>query len=199
MKPAGWGSKIVQGAIRFWSMVALIRNLQKRTILNLPVLLQNSNTLLEILRISHFDVNLVFVGKGFIKSLNLRYRRRNVTTDVLAFPYLEVSLSFLQTTMWRLQIYVNSVLLLKVKVTMNTKNNLWPPSPHHLTLTITIIIIIINVMIVIIINPSWRYIRGCGVGIGGGGYAVVDSGDILEQWDSCDKGANETVFFLLIC
>lgn len=70
-------------------MVALIRNLQKRTILNLPVLLQNSNTLLEILRISHFDVNLVFVGKGFIKSLNLRYRRRNVTTDVLAFPYLE--------------------------------------------------------------------------------------------------------------
>ena len=72
-------------------MVALIRNLQIRTILNLPVVLQNSNTLLEILRISHFDVNLVFVGKGFIKSLNLRYRRRNVTTDVLAFPYLEVS------------------------------------------------------------------------------------------------------------
>lgn len=80
-------------------MVALIRNLQTRTILNLPVLLQNSNTLLEILRISRFDVNLVFVGKGFIKSLNMRYRRRNVTTDILAFPYLEVSLRLLRIKM----------------------------------------------------------------------------------------------------
>ena len=71
-------------------MVALIKNLQTRTILNIPLLLQNSNSLLEILRICHFDVNLVFVGKGFIKSLNLRYRRRNVTTDILAFPYLQV-------------------------------------------------------------------------------------------------------------
>ena len=71
-------------------MVALIKNLQTRTILNIPLLLQNSNSLLEILRIGHFDVNLVFVGKGFIKSLNLRYRRRNVTTDILAFPYLQV-------------------------------------------------------------------------------------------------------------
>lgn len=71
-------------------MVVLIRNLQKRTILNIPTILQNSNTLVEILRISHFDVNLVFVGKGFIKSLNLRYRRRNVATDVLAFPYLKL-------------------------------------------------------------------------------------------------------------
>ena len=83
----------------FQIMVALIRNLQTRTILNLPVLLQNSNTLLEILRISHFDVNLVFVGKGFIKSLNMRYRRRNVTTDVLAFPYLEVRLGLLRIKM----------------------------------------------------------------------------------------------------
>ena len=80
-------------------MVALIRNLQARTILNLPVLLQNSNALLEILRISHFDVNLVFVGKGFIKNLNMRYRRRNVTTDILAFPYLEVSLHLLRIKM----------------------------------------------------------------------------------------------------
>lgn len=70
-------------------MVALIKNLQTRAILNIPLLLQNSNSLLEILRICHFDVNLVFVGKGFIKSLNLRYRRRNVTTDILAFPYLQ--------------------------------------------------------------------------------------------------------------
>ena len=71
-------------------MVVLIRNLQKRIVLNTPLILQNANTLVDILRINHFDVNLVFVGKGFIKSLNLRYRRRNVTTDVLAFPYLQV-------------------------------------------------------------------------------------------------------------
>ena len=71
-------------------MVVLIRNLQKRVVLNIPLILQNANTLVDILRINHFDVNLVFVGKGFIKSLNLRYRRRNVTTDVLAFPYLQV-------------------------------------------------------------------------------------------------------------
>lgn len=71
-------------------MVVLIRNLQKRIVLNTPLILQNANTLVDILRINHFDVNLVFVGKGFIKSLNLRYRRRNVTTDVLAFPYLQL-------------------------------------------------------------------------------------------------------------
>lgn len=72
-------------------MVVWIRNIQKRTVLNLPVLLSNCNTLVEILRISHFDVNLMFVGRGFIKSLNLRYRRRNVVTDILAFPYFEVN------------------------------------------------------------------------------------------------------------
>jgi len=70
-------------------MVVWIRNIQKRTALNLPVILSNCNTLVEILRISHFDVNFMFVGKGFIKSLNLRYRRRNVVTDILAFPYFE--------------------------------------------------------------------------------------------------------------
>lgn len=44
---------------------------------------------MEILRISHFDVNVMFVGRGYIKSLNLRYRRRNVVTDILAFPYFD--------------------------------------------------------------------------------------------------------------
>ncbi|CAH3179033.1 unnamed protein product [Porites evermanni] len=77
-------------------MVVLIRNLQKRIVLNIPLILQNANTLVDILRINHFDVNLVFVGKGFIKSLNLRYRRRNVTTDVLAFPYLQQRFSRFQ-------------------------------------------------------------------------------------------------------
>ena len=58
---------------------------------------------MEILRISHFDVNVMFVGKGYIKNLNLRYRRRNVVTDILAFPYFEVSgknLSPLPTVLW---------------------------------------------------------------------------------------------------
>lgn len=72
-------------------MVVWIRSIQKRTALNLPVILSNCNALMEILRIGHFDVNLMFVGKGYIKSLNLRYRRRNVVTDILAFPYFEVS------------------------------------------------------------------------------------------------------------
>ncbi|XP_078378670.1 endoribonuclease YbeY-like [Oculina patagonica] len=70
-------------------MVVWIRNIQKRTVLNLPVILKNCNTLVDILRISHFDVNLMFAGRSFIKSLNLRYRRRNVVTDILAFPYFE--------------------------------------------------------------------------------------------------------------
>ena len=72
-------------------MVVWIRSIQKRTALNLPVILSNCNNLVEILRIGHFDVNLMFVGKGYIKSLNLRYRRRNVVTDILAFPNFEVS------------------------------------------------------------------------------------------------------------
>ena len=72
-------------------MVVWIRSIQKRTALNIPVILSNCNALMEILRISHFDVNVMFVGKGYIKNLNLRYRRRNVVTDILAFPYFEVS------------------------------------------------------------------------------------------------------------
>ena len=72
-------------------MVVWIRTIQKRTALNLPVILSNCNALMEILRISHFDVNVMFVGRGYIKSLNLRYRRRNVVTDILAFPYFDVS------------------------------------------------------------------------------------------------------------
>ena len=90
-------------------MVVLIRNLQTRTLLNLPVILQNSNILVEILRINRFDVNLVFVGKGFIKSLNLRYRRRNITTDVLAFPYLEVSLNLGQNSTIFQTLYVQQL------------------------------------------------------------------------------------------
>lgn len=75
--------------MRVVNMVVLIRNLQSRTLLNLPGLLQNCNTLVDILRISYFDVNVIFVGKGFIKSLNLRYRRKNVVTDILSFPSIE--------------------------------------------------------------------------------------------------------------
>ena len=72
-------------------MVVLIRNIQSRTVFNLPGLLQNCNTLVDILRISHFDVNVIFVGRRFIKSLNLRYRKKNVVTDILSFPCFEVS------------------------------------------------------------------------------------------------------------
>ena len=86
--------------MRVVNMVVLIRNLQSRTLLNLPGLLQNCNTLVDILRISYFDVNVIFVGKGFIKSLNLRYRRKNVVTDILSFPSIEVSTRWIFVMIW---------------------------------------------------------------------------------------------------
>ena len=85
-----------EGAVTWWfhvtKMVVLIRNLQTRTVLNLSTIFDNCNILVDILKIGHLDVNFAFVGKRFIKSLNDRYRQRNVVTDVLAFPNWEVSI-----------------------------------------------------------------------------------------------------------
>jgi len=42
---------------------------------------------LEGERKKEFEVSIVLVGEGRIKELNKKYRGKNRTTDVLAFPY----------------------------------------------------------------------------------------------------------------
>lgn len=71
-------------------MTVFLRNLQKRVIFDTAVLIRDATYLMRLLRVEKFDVSLVCTGGDLIKSLNLKYRRRNIQTDVLAFPYFEV-------------------------------------------------------------------------------------------------------------
>ena len=72
-------------------MVVFVRNLQRRVSFNHALLAKHSEILMRCLGVANFDVSVVCVGKKLIKSLNLKYRRRNKATDILAFPNFEVS------------------------------------------------------------------------------------------------------------
>lgn len=71
-------------------MSVFLVNLQKRVVFDSAVLVRDAKYLMQLLRLDKFDVSVVCTGGKLIKSLNLKYRKRNVQTDVLAFPYFEV-------------------------------------------------------------------------------------------------------------
>ncbi|XP_031564015.1 endoribonuclease YbeY-like isoform X2 [Actinia tenebrosa] len=71
-------------------MSVFLSNLQKRVFFDSAVLVRDAKYLMQLLRLDKFDVSVVCTGGKLIKSLNLRYRKRNVQTDILAFPYFEV-------------------------------------------------------------------------------------------------------------
>lgn len=71
-------------------MSVFLVNLQKRIVFDSAVLVRDAKYLMQLLRLDKFDVSVVCTGGKLIKSLNQKYRKRNVQTDVLAFPYFEV-------------------------------------------------------------------------------------------------------------
>lgn len=72
-------------------MSVFLRNLQKRVIFDSAILIRDTSYLMQLLKVDKFDVGVVCTGAKLIKSLNYKYRKRNIQTDVLAFPYFEVS------------------------------------------------------------------------------------------------------------
>ncbi|EDO43628.1 predicted protein [Nematostella vectensis] len=70
-------------------MSVFVRNFQQRVLFSEALLERDARVLVQLLKADRFDVSIVCAGGKRIKSLNLKYRRRNVQTDVLAFPYFE--------------------------------------------------------------------------------------------------------------
>jgi len=54
--------------------------------------IKNKKFLNIIKNYSSLSVSIVFVSKKKMKELNFKYRKKNSTTDVLSFPYLEPEL-----------------------------------------------------------------------------------------------------------
>ncbi|KAK3731853.1 hypothetical protein QZH41_020208 [Actinostola sp. cb2023] len=70
-------------------MSVFLRNLQKRVVFDATTLIRDTSHLMQLLSVEKFDVSVVCTGGKLIKSLNLKYRKRNIQTDILAFPYFE--------------------------------------------------------------------------------------------------------------
>lgn len=71
-------------------MPVWLRNLQSMVQFNAPLLKLQSELLLHLLRVSHYDVSVVCMDSEGIRNLNRVYRNVDAATDVLAFPYHEV-------------------------------------------------------------------------------------------------------------
>lgn len=72
-------------------MTLLIRNFQKIVPVRRARLRRDADTLRHILGIQRFDMGIVCVDNQKIQHLNNIYRRKNEPTDVLSFPFYEVS------------------------------------------------------------------------------------------------------------
>ncbi|XP_017285869.1 endoribonuclease YbeY [Kryptolebias marmoratus] len=70
-------------------MGVVIRNLQKVVPLRRSRLRRDVDTLRHILGIQKFDLGIVCVDNHRIQQINNIYRKKNVPTDVLSFPYYE--------------------------------------------------------------------------------------------------------------
>lgn len=89
----------VNGAMSVW-----LRNLQSRIQFNSDLLKLHSTLLLHLLcsGSSRFKVNIVCVEEDEIRHLNKVYRKKDTPTDVLSFPYHEVMLSCMISTIYML-------------------------------------------------------------------------------------------------
>ncbi|XP_030642159.1 endoribonuclease YbeY isoform X2 [Chanos chanos] len=71
-------------------MGVLLRNLQNVVPLRRARLRKDVETLRHILGIQKFDLGLICVDNARIQRINNVYRKKNVPTDVLSFPFYEV-------------------------------------------------------------------------------------------------------------
>lgn len=72
-------------------MGVVIRNLQKVVPIRRSRLRKDVDTLRHILGIQKFDLGIICVDNQKIQQINGIYRKKNVPTDVLSFPYYEVN------------------------------------------------------------------------------------------------------------
>uniref|UniRef100_UPI003AAC5F78 endoribonuclease YbeY-like isoform X3 n=1 Tax=Centroberyx gerrardi TaxID=166262 RepID=UPI003AAC5F78 len=71
-------------------MGVVLRNLQKVVPLRRARLRKDVDTLRHILGIQKFDLGIVCVDNRKIQHINNIYRKKNMPTDVLSFPFYEV-------------------------------------------------------------------------------------------------------------
>lgn len=77
-------------------MGVVLRNLQKVVPLRRARLRRDVDTLRHILGIQKFDLGVICVDNRRIQQINNTYRKKNVPTDVLSFPFHEVSMGAYQ-------------------------------------------------------------------------------------------------------
>ncbi|XP_040213538.1 endoribonuclease YbeY isoform X4 [Rana temporaria] len=72
-------------------MSLLIRNLQSVVHVRRAPLRKNLEIARSCLRVRHFDVGVICVNNAKIRQLNKSYRKKDTATDVLSFPFHEVT------------------------------------------------------------------------------------------------------------
>lgn len=73
-------------------MGVVLRNLQKVVPLRRARLRRDVEILRHILGIQKFDLGIVCVDNKKIRQINHVYRKKNLATDVLSFPFYEVNI-----------------------------------------------------------------------------------------------------------
>lgn len=74
-------------------MGVVLRNLQKVVPLRRARLRRDVDILRHILGIQKFDLGIVCVDNKRIRQINHIYRKKNLATDVLSFPFYEVNVT----------------------------------------------------------------------------------------------------------
>lgn len=74
-------------------MGVVLRNLQKVVPLRRARLRRDVDMLRHILGVQKFDLGIICVDNKRIQQINHIYRKKNVPTDVLSFPFYEVSMA----------------------------------------------------------------------------------------------------------
>lgn len=76
-----------------FKMGVVLRNLQKVVFLRRARLRKDVDTLRHILGVHKFDMGIICVDNRRIQQINNMYRKKNVPTDVLSFPFYEVNMT----------------------------------------------------------------------------------------------------------
>lgn len=77
-------------------MGVVLRNLQKVVPLRRARLRRDVDTLRHILGVQKFDLGIICVDNRRIQLINNIYKKKNVPTDVLSFPFYEVNMTTCQ-------------------------------------------------------------------------------------------------------
>lgn len=76
-----------------FKMGVVLRNLQKVVPLRRARLRGDVETLRHILGIQKFDLGIICVDNYRMQQINNTYRKKNMPTDVLSFPFHEVNMT----------------------------------------------------------------------------------------------------------